>query len=381
MELALGPAATAEPWTWAWHAFPGVWLVLGLVGAWLLSEWRQAPRLPVTDERRSQRRQSALAGWLVLWLALDWPLGLLATHLLSAAAFQYLLITLVVAPLLLFGLPRLPAGPPEERVRGLWRPPSQLLTAVAFAAVMFGSAVPAVLDGLRASSVGSLVLVSVWLLAALALWWPVLRRRGRQLRYMAAVAYLFVPFILPKIPGLVYIVADDPLYRVYAEAPRVAGLAFGAGIDQRAAGAVLWSAGTLMVFASLGVLFSAWYRDERRASAPASLEIPADPELVAELFAIPGAWMALERVIGHLQASLPPETTGYELRLAVRDGGSGHRVVAELHAPLSDEASAEMSRVMQHDFDHYLARMTPAQRALIEGQLGFEVVPFRTRAT
>ncbi|MFN8637945.1 MAG: cytochrome c oxidase assembly protein [Dehalococcoidia bacterium] len=250
-----------------------------------------------------------------------------------------------------------------------------------FAAVMFGSAVPVVLDGLRATSVGSLVLVAAWLVAALALWWPVLRRRGRQLRYMAAVAYLFVPFILPKIPGLVYIVADEPLYRVYAAAPRVAGLAFPAGIDQRAAGAVLWSAGTVMVFVSLGVLFAAWYGDERRASAPASLEIPADPELVAELFAIPGAWMALERVIGHLQASLPPGTTGYDLRLAVREHGMGRRVVAELHAPLSDDGSAEVSRIMQQDFDHYLARMTPAQRALIEGQLGFEVVPFRTRAT
>ena len=26
MEFALGPAATTEPWTWGWRAFPGVWL-------------------------------------------------------------------------------------------------------------------------------------------------------------------------------------------------------------------------------------------------------------------------------------------------------------------------------------------------------------------
>jgi hypothetical protein len=297
------------------------------------------------------------------------------------AALQYLLLSLAVAPLLLFGLPPLPLRVETVRLRRLWRPPLQLLAAAFFAAVLFGTAAPLVVDTLRGSALGSMALTLSWFAGALALWWPVLRRGGRQLRYLGAIAYLFVPFILPKVPGLVYIVVDEPIYAVYREAARVPGLALSASADQRLAGVLLWSAGTAMIFVSLGVLFAAWYRDERRASAPASLDIPADPELVAELFAIPGAWLALERVIGGLEASLPESREGYELRVSVRETDFRRRVVVELHAPLDAESSAAIADTMARDLAHYLARLPAPQRATLQAHLGFEVVPFRTRAS
>lgn len=382
MGIALGPAAGGEAWTWGWQAYLGVWAVLAVVGAGLVTEWRRAGGASALDARRRLRLTCAVAGWVVLWLAIDWPLGALAGYLLSAAAMQYLLINLVAAPLLLFGLPRLGSvAPVTSRSGGVWRPPLQLITGAAFAAVLFGTAVPAVVDAVRPSALGSLALVSLWLATALALWWPVLRRDGRQLRYLAAVAYLFVPFIMPKIPGLLYIVADTPVYEVYARAPRVVGLAMSPSTDQLSAGAVLWSAGTVMLFVSLGALFASWYRDERRATAPVNLQIPADPELVAELFAIPGAWVALERVIGGLEGSLPAEREGYELKVAVRTNAGVRGVIVELHAPLESALTAGVAASMRRDLARYLASVPAEHRAALEGRLAFEVVPFRARAS
>ena len=380
MSIEWWPASSGASWTWVWHGYLGVWLLVAGVATFVGLEWRRARRTTsLPDPQARQREWVGLAGVLLLWLALDWPLGTLSAVLLSAAAVQYLVLSLVVAPLLLYGLPRLPEAARGTSRGGLWRPPTQLLTGVAFTAVLLGSSSTAVVELLRRSQAGSMLIGVLWLGGALALWWPVLRRDGGQLRYMAAVAYLFVPFILPKLPGLVYILEDRPVYAVYAEAPRVAGLTMSVVADQKLAGAILWSAGTVLVFVSLGLLFAAWYRDERRVTRPASLQVPADPELVAELFTIPGAWTALERVIEGLETSLPDERLGVELRIAVREIASTRRVVVELHAPFDDDASAVVSAQMARDLRRYLARVPIEQRAAIESHLGFEVVSFRPR--
>ncbi len=379
MSIGWWPASGA-PWTWAWHGYVGVWLLVGAAAAYVAIEWRRDARsrwLP--DPQARQRQWCAVAGVGLLWLAFDWPMGALSSVLLSAAAVQYLVISLVVAPLLLYGLPRLPEAARATSTGGVWRPPSQLLTGAVFAVVLLGGSSTAAVDRLRSSQAGTMLIGVLWLTAALALWWPVLRRDGRQLRYMAAVAYLFVPFILPKLPGLVYILETRPVYEVYANAPRVAGLSLSVLGDQKLAGAILWSAGTVLLFVSLGLLFAAWYRDEQRLTRPASLEVPADPELVTALFTIPGAWTALERVIDGFETSLPAERQGVELRIAVRELGSARRVVVELHAPLDDEASAVVSERMARDLRRYLAGVPVDQRAAIEAHLGFELVSFRPR--
>lgn len=380
MSIGWWPTSSGGPWTWAWQGYLGVWLLVVGAAAFVVVEWRRAARsTSLPDPQARQRQWSALAGVVLLWLAFDWPMGSLSAVLLSAAAVQYLVLSLVVAPLILYGLPRLAETPRIAWSGGVWRPPTQLLTGAAFTAVLLGSSSTFAVELLRPSPLGSMALGVLWLAAALALWWPVLRRDGGQLRYMAAVAYLFVPFILPKIPGLVYILEDRPVYQVYAEAPRVAGLTMSVVGDQKLAGAILWSAGTVLVFVSLGLLFAAWYRDERRVTRAASLQVPADPELVAELFTIPGAWTALERVIEGLEMSLPVERQGVELRIAVREVASVRRVVVELHAPFDDEASAVVSERMARDLRHYLARLPAEHRAAIESHLGFEVVSFRAR--
>ena len=375
-------AAEGDAWGWGWRAYPGVWLFIGaLFAAFVLARRRVTPPASPTAQRALRRQAAYFGGGLgILWLALDWPLGGLAGgYLLSAAALQYLLLTLAAAPLLLLGFPRAPfEDGGVSAARRVWRPPAQLIGGATFTAVLFGISIPAVTDALRSSALGSMGLALLSLVAALALWWPLLRRRP-PMGYLAGMAYLFVPFLLPKIPGLVYIIAGAPLYEVYARAPRVAGLALAAGADQRAAGALLWSAGTAMIFVSIGVLFFLWYRDEKRATAPGSLQLPADPAVVSTLFAIPGAWTAIEWVIAGLEGSLPVERSGTELKFTLRDHPQGTRVVLEVHALLDRTAAQAVEAGVARDLARYVARMEPGRRAEIEARLVIEVVPITAR--
>jgi len=86
-------SATGQPWTWAWKAYPGVWLFVALLAI-----------LHVRVIRRTALYY--VAGLLTVWLALDWPIGPLGTgYLISFHTVSYILLSLIAPPLLLAGIP------------------------------------------------------------------------------------------------------------------------------------------------------------------------------------------------------------------------------------------------------------------------------------
>ncbi len=88
-------------WDWTWRPYVGVWLfILVLAIAYFLQPRR------LDGANRGRHAASFSSGLLVLWAALDWPLGPLgASYLASVHVLQFLLIALVAPPLLLAGLP------------------------------------------------------------------------------------------------------------------------------------------------------------------------------------------------------------------------------------------------------------------------------------
>jgi hypothetical protein len=68
-------SATGAAWTWQWRAYPGVWLfiVLLALGMWT---WNRAGARAAGRAPRSAH-PLFVGGLLVLWLALDWPIGAL----------------------------------------------------------------------------------------------------------------------------------------------------------------------------------------------------------------------------------------------------------------------------------------------------------------
>lgn len=256
MPLQWWCSATGVAWTWSWRAYPGVWLVIAALVLGML------PGRPTAAIRGGRR--AWLAGSAFLWASLDWPLGTLgAGYLLSAHALQFLLIVYVAAPLLLAGMPRARRGarshhPMARRVARTVTHPAA--AAAIFAAVLVGSHLPFVLDALRPSQFGSFALDVAWLLAGLALWWPVVVAVPERPWFGPPVKmlYLFGSGVPCVAVGIVLTLTELPLYGLYELAPRVEAIP--ARTDQQAAGILMWVVAHFLTLAAISVVFLHWAR-------------------------------------------------------------------------------------------------------------------------
>lgn len=266
--------AVRDPWSWAWKAYPGVWITMLLTIGLYLWAWRRHGGFVTADDRRRRRR--FIGGIVVLWLASDWPLGTMgAGYLASAHMVQYLLYTLIAAPLLVLGLPswtgeRLLRRPLVADVARIVRHP--IVAAATFNFVLVATHAPVTVDTLRTSQVGSFLLDAAWLASGLVLWWPVLAPvpGHRIATYPMRALYLFLAAgVAPMLPAGFLTFAEFPLYQTYELAPRVHG--FGAIQDQQLAGAIMKVGSIPIVWPILAVLFWRWSELERRSSNPPTL--------------------------------------------------------------------------------------------------------------
>lgn len=242
-------AATGLPWRWEWQAYPGAWLLAGL----LLIGWFRA--------RPPRGTALFLGGVLALWAATDWPLGPLgAGYLLSVHTVQFLLITFVAAPLLLAGAET--GGRvilPERLGRVVTHP---LVGLGAYSAILAVTHLPAVVESLMPTQFGSFVVDMLWLGAGLALYAPVVVRRPySRLGLLVSVGYLFAATIVSAIPAALLTFSRLPIYALYELAPRVTGLS--AREDQQVAGLVMKVVGDPLVWVAMAVTFVRWQRAER----------------------------------------------------------------------------------------------------------------------
>ena len=256
-------SARGIAWEWSWQAYPGVWAFVAAVGAsylWVVRHGRAAGAEPL--EMRWRVRCFS-AGLLLLWLALDWPLGALgAGYLASAHMLQFLLIALVAPPLLLLGLPGRLGGRRGASPRGAESGPARFalpLTCLAvFNLVVVVTHVPAVVDALMPSQLGSLGIDLAWLAGGLLFWWPVTGSAadGMRLHEIVRVAYLAAEG-LALTPLFVFLTFSRfPRYATYELAPRV--LDISARADQQLAGVLMKVGGMLIFLVAVGLLFLRW---------------------------------------------------------------------------------------------------------------------------
>ena len=204
------PVAGGEAWSWAWRAYPGVWLFVGAIaGAYALVVRAEQARLRRRGEAGFEGwRVACFAGGLaLLWASLDWPLGVWAAgYLATANAAQDLLVTLGAAPLMLVGLP--PSRDRQRqplsllgRARGILGQP--IIAAAIFGVALMVTHLPGVVDALRPHALGSAAITTTWLVSAVVLWSPLagpLAGRHR-LPYFGALIFLAVPFVFPRSPA------------------------------------------------------------------------------------------------------------------------------------------------------------------------------------
>ena len=256
---------------WAWHAHPDVWAVLGaLLVGYVVARRHWAP---AADEVQVQRRKAVWFGFgfVLLVVAADWPLhDISERYLLSAHMVQHLLMTFVVPPLLLLGLP-------AAVLRGLLRPrlvhwsftrlARPLPAAVIFNVVVAVSHWPPLVDlALRREPVHFGVHAVLFTTATL-MWFPVLNRLPEypMITDPARMVYLFLQSIIPTVPASFLTFGDSPLYHFYADAPRVFDISVVA--DQQLAGGVMKVVGGGLLWGIIAVMFFRWsLRTERDQS-------------------------------------------------------------------------------------------------------------------
>lgn len=244
-----------DNWLSLWH--PEVIACLAIVGILYHRLARSAvPR----------QRVMFWAMLVTLYIAIGTPVKLIADeYLLTAHMIQYVLMSMVVPPLLIAGIP-LTGWRSLWSVSGLsemWRvlsfPPVALIGFnVAFSSLQF----PSILDMSLRNAWAYFVLPYVILILSTAMWWPILSpldefprlSRGAQLVYL----FFNVDFMMP---ASVYILDTSRAdYRVYEDAPRLFHLS--ALADQQLGGLIMGVGMFLAYAVAFGIIYAKY--DEGR---------------------------------------------------------------------------------------------------------------------
>jgi cytochrome c oxidase assembly factor CtaG len=283
-------SASNTAWTWSWRPYPGVWLFLGLI-ALAIGRWNR-----VGDARRwkgtlgngtmthsgttgssvvigggppadmaTPLHPLFIVGLLVLWLALDWPIGALgAGYLASVHMLQFLLIALVAPPLLLRGpSPAAFAMLDGESIvaRVITRLTAPGLALILFNAIVLLTHIPAIVDGLMVTQFGSMLVDLLWLLAGILFWWPLVAPVPTRPRFPPPLRMLYIiiglmfsPVMFGLVGFLVY--AETPLYGIFELAPPMSGLS--SREDHQLAGVMMSVGGATIAFIAISIIFFRW---------------------------------------------------------------------------------------------------------------------------
>lgn len=272
-------SAQGEAWSWTWRAYPGVWVFIAAVIVALVTMHRRAGAV-AQPWRVSMLGQGILA----LWIALDWPVGALGGgYLASLHMLQFMLIALVAPPLILLGvhgevwagLER--SGPP----RWLIAVTSPMVGLIGFNAVLILTHLPAIVDPMMATQLGSFAIDMAWLLSGMLFWWPIIAPVPDRPRFplplrigYLVIGVMFSPVVIVLVGVLVF--NPHPLFATYELAPRVGGL--DARYDHQIAGLLMSVGGAVITFVAMSVLFFRWVRESeqiQRPDAPGELRGPA----------------------------------------------------------------------------------------------------------
>jgi len=261
-------SATNTPWSWEWRAYPGVWLIVFLLGALYFRSRSLALRTDPRIAWGQGRVLTFLLGWFLVWGALDWPIGTLGGgYLASMHSVQWLMLSQVAPPFLILGVP-----PDAWRLLGakagwraaLHRAAGGIFGLVVFNGVLLVTHIPSVTDALMASQLGSFTIDAAWFLSGLALWWPVLAPPGiARINEPLKIGYLFAATIVPTVPAAMLTFSELPVYQLYELAPRVGTIQ--AHSDQQMAGLLMKAVADPIMWVSMAILFFRWSAMEKRA--------------------------------------------------------------------------------------------------------------------
>jgi putative membrane protein len=241
----------------------GCLLLLAAYGH-VVVRWRPGDEPPV------ERAQvvAFTGGTLLLFLSLNGPLHELSDNFLfSAHMVQHLLITLIVPPLWLLGLPRWSLRPVlrSRAVQACARALTGPLVAFALYNVVFiGWHFPAAYNWALVNHNAHILQHLMFIAVAVLMWWPVVSPvpELERLQTPARILYLFALGIPMSIVSAIITLAEQALYPWYQAAPRVFALT--PLDDQQLGGGIMWVPGMLVFWIAITIIFFRWSRREER---------------------------------------------------------------------------------------------------------------------
>lgn len=268
-------------------------VILPLLAAALLYRWavgvvrRSHPENPVPR----YRVWSWYLGLLVIFIALESPIGTYDDTLFTMHMIQHLLLVMLAAPLLAIGAPItliLRVASPTSRQR-FWLPllHSRVVRTLAFpivawsvfAAVMWASHFSPLFDAALDNDYVHLFEHALYLGSALLFWWPVVGADPSpwRLPHPARVAYLFLGMPQSSFLGLAIFSAPQPLYSHYESLVRSWGPTPLA--DQQMAGGIMWAGGDAAFLIAMIVALWIWLRAEEHAGKLADEKLDREEAL------------------------------------------------------------------------------------------------------
>lgn len=263
--MAQVPATT--PFTPEWSIHPSVVIGVVLLGAlylWGIGPLRRSRALEPPTER--WRVLCFIAGLAVLLGSLNGPIHDLSdSYLFWVHMAQHLLLTMLLPPLLIAGVPGwlVEAALRRPGVRKVARVLVHPVVAGAFfsAVLLVWHTVPAYDLMMRDHRV-HVATHLLFVIAAVLLWWPVLSPAPSlpRLNPGMGMLYLFLVQLPMQLLGAIITFADGVLYPWYERAPRTWGLS--PLDDQKLGGLLMWVPGNLWIWGAMSVLFFRWARQE-----------------------------------------------------------------------------------------------------------------------
>src|SRR3989337_4250719 len=214
----LHPIARIEWWRWSIHPSTAIGIAaLGALYLWTASRLRQSPT--------PKRQVYFFSGRLVMFASLNGPLHDLSDgYLCSAHMVQHLVLTLLMPPLFIAGVPDWMLRPAlQNRVvaraaRFVTRAP---IAFVIFNVVLAAWHLPPLYNAAMASHDIHIVQHLMFMPAAVLMWWPLMSPLPElpRLAYPGQMLYSWLMTIPMSITAAYIAIADSGLYPAYASAP------------------------------------------------------------------------------------------------------------------------------------------------------------------
>lgn len=273
------PLPPFDPGHWENHDSTIIGLaILSLLYLYAIGPYRR--HAGIVERAGAWRITAFFSGIVVAFFALNGPIHDLSdSYLFSVHMVQHLMLTQLMPPLLLLGMPAFvwrPLTRPgwvKAVARVLSRPPVAFaLYSVTFSAWHLQPAYDLMMRNHNVHIVTHLL----FMVTAVILWWPILSPLPEypRLSPAGAMAYLFLASLPMMFVAALITLADGVLYPWYTSAPRVWGLS--PLDDQKIGGLIMWILGALFYWLVMSVIYFRWSAGENRADlAEESVSGPA----------------------------------------------------------------------------------------------------------